>query len=135
MKSINRAPRKLCDSFKQSSIYVIRVSKEVRGGWGEIFKEIKLKVFQIWWKLLTQIQEAQRLPNTKAIKKTKARHTIIKLLKFYDKEKILKVARKKTHTTYKKQREWSIIFKELKGKICQPTILYTQKVSVKNKGQ
>lgn len=82
-----------------------------------------------------QNKEVQQIPNTRATKRTKARHMLIKLLKFYDKQKILKVARGKTHNTYKKQGEQSNIFTELKRKIYQPRILYSEKVSFKNKGK
>lgn len=58
---------------------------------------------------------------------------IIKLHKSYDKQKILKVAKGKKHIIQnKKQREWSNVFKELKGKIRLPRILHSEKV-FKNK--
>ena len=42
-----------------------------------------------------QVQEAQRVPNKMVAKRPTPRHIIIKVLKFRDKEKILKVPREK----------------------------------------
>ena len=43
----------------------------------------------------TQVQEAQRVPNKTNSKRLTPRHTITKMPKFKDKERILKAARKK----------------------------------------
>ena len=43
---------------------------------------------------VTQIQETQRVPNKRKPKRHTARHIIIKMAKFQDKEKILKAQRK-----------------------------------------
>ena len=49
---------------------------------------------------VTQIQETQRVPNTERnLKRPTARHIIIKLAKFQDKERILKAAREKKEVT------------------------------------
>ena len=42
---------------------------------------------------LTQIQETERVPSKRNPKRPTARHIIIKLAKFQDKERILKAAR------------------------------------------
>ena len=42
-----------------------------------------------------QVQEAQRVPNKMDAKRPTLRHIIIKIAKFKDKERILKVARQK----------------------------------------
>ena len=42
---------------------------------------------------VTQIQETQRVPSKRNPKRPTARHTIIKMAKFQDKERILKAAR------------------------------------------
>ena len=50
---------------------------------------------------VTQIQETQRVPRKRNPKKPTSRHSIIKLAKFQDKERILKAAREKKEVTYK----------------------------------
>ena len=73
------------------------------------------------------------------------RHTVIKLKKIKDKEKILKAIREKQQITYKgipmrlssdfsadslqARREWHDIFKMMKGKNLQPRILYPARLS------
>ena len=49
----------------------------------------------------TQIQETQRVPNKRNPKNPTARHIIIEMAKFQDKERILKAAREKLEVTYK----------------------------------
>ena len=48
-----------------------------------------------------QVQEAQRVPNKMDAKRPTPRHIIIKMLKFKDKERILKAAREKQIIMYK----------------------------------
>ena len=50
---------------------------------------------------VTQIQESQRVPIKRNPKRPTARHIIIKMAKFQDKERILKAAREKQEVTYK----------------------------------
>ena len=47
-----------------------------------------------------QVQEAQRVPNKIDAKRPTPRHTIIKMTKIKDKERILKAAREKQLVTY-----------------------------------
>ena len=49
----------------------------------------------------TQVQEAQRVPIKKNPKRLTARHIIIKMAKFKDKERISKAAKEKLEVTYK----------------------------------
>ena len=49
----------------------------------------------------TQVQETQRVPIKRNPKRPTARHIIIKMAKFQDKERILKTAREKQEETYK----------------------------------
>ena len=49
---------------------------------------------------VTQIQETQRVPSKKNSKRPNARHIIMKIAKFQDKERILKAAREKQEVTY-----------------------------------
>ena len=48
-----------------------------------------------------QVQEAQRVPIKMTPNKLTPRHTIIKMTKFKDKERILKAVREKQLATYK----------------------------------
>ena len=48
-----------------------------------------------------QIQETQRVPSKRSPKRPTARHIIIKMAKFQDKERILKAAKEKQEVTYK----------------------------------
>ena len=50
---------------------------------------------------VTQIQESQRVPIKRNPKRPTARHIIIKMAKFQDKERILKAAREKQKLKYK----------------------------------
>ena len=50
---------------------------------------------------VTQIQESQRVPSKRNTKRPTAKHIIIKMAKFQDKERILKAAREKQEVTYK----------------------------------
>ena len=50
---------------------------------------------------VTQIQETQRAPSKRNPKRSTARHIIIKMATFQDKERILKAAREKQEVTYK----------------------------------
>ena len=50
---------------------------------------------------VTQIQETQIVPSKRNPKRPTARHIIIKMAKFQDKERILKEAREKQEVTYK----------------------------------
>ena len=50
---------------------------------------------------VTQIQEVQRVPIKKNPKRPTARHIIIKMAKFRDKERIFNAAREKLLVTYK----------------------------------
>ena len=50
---------------------------------------------------VTQIQETPRVPSKRNPKMPTARHILIKMAKFQDKERILKAAREKKEVTYK----------------------------------
>ena len=51
---------------------------------------------------VTQIQESQRVPSKRNPKRPTSRHTIIKMAKFQNKERILKAAGEKREITYNK---------------------------------
>lgn len=95
---------------------------------------------------LTQIQEAQRIPYKINPKRSTPRHTLIKLTKIKDKEKILKAAREKKQITYKgtpirlsadfsaetlqARREWHDILNVMKGKKPQTKIILPSKALI-----
>ena len=100
---------------------------------------------------VTQIQETQRVPNKKNQKRPTARHIIIKMSNFQDKERILKTAREKKEVTYKgdprrlandfsmerlqARREWQKIFQVMRTRGLKPRLLYPAKLSIKIEGQ
>ena len=100
---------------------------------------------------VTQIQETQRVPNKRKPKRHTARHIIIKMAKFQDKERILKVAREKKEVTYKgapvrlatdilkemlqARREWQKIFQVMRTRGMQPRLLSPARLSIKIESQ
>ena len=101
--------------------------------------------------IVSQAQEAQRVPHRINPKKNIPRHILIKLAKIKHKARILKAAREKQQVTYKgnpihltadhsaetlqARREWQDIFKVLKGKNLQPRLLYLARISFKIDGE
>ena len=68
----------------------------------KIFKEIIAKNFLNMGKeLVNQVQEAQRVPGRRNPRRNTARHTVIKLTKIKNKDKMLKATRGKQKTAYK----------------------------------
>ena len=100
---------------------------------------------------VTQIQETQRVPSKRNPKRSTARHIIIKMSKFQDRERILKAAREKQDITYKgapiilaadlsmetlKARiKCQEIFQVMRTRGLQPTLLYPARISIKIEGQ
>ena len=98
-----------------------------------------------------QAQEAQRLPNKLDPKRSTPRHTIIKLPKIKDKERILKPAREKGRVTFKgvpirlsadfsketlqARMGCKEVFKVMKSKDLHPRLLYPAKLSFRMEGQ
>ena len=100
---------------------------------------------------VTQIQETQRVPSKRTPRRPTARHIIIKMAKFQDKERILKAAREKKEVTYKgapirlatdfsmetlqARREWQKIFQVMRTRGLQPRLLYPARLSIKIEGR
>ena len=98
-----------------------------------------------------QVEDAERVPIKKNPKRTTARHIIIKMAEFKDKQRILKKAREKQEVTYKRaliklaagfstkilqaRREWQEIFQVMKSKDLQPRLLYLARFSIKMEGE
>ena len=65
-----------------------------------LFEKVMLENFHhLMREKLTQIQESQRVPINRNPKRPTARHIIIKMAKFQDKERILKASREKQAVT------------------------------------
>ena len=100
---------------------------------------------------VTQIQETQRVPSKRNPKRLTARHIIITMANFQDKERILKAAREKKEVTYKgvpirlaadfsretlqPRREWQKILQVIRTRGLQPRRLYRARHSIKIEGQ
>ena len=84
-------------------------------------------------------------------KRPTSRHIIIKMAKFQDKERILKVAREKQEVTHKRapirlaadfstetlqaRREWQKVFQVVRTRGLQPRLLYPARLSINIEGQ
>ena len=127
--------RNVWDNFKRSNIWITGVpegekqEQEVKNLFEQIMKEnfpnlAKETDFQ-------EVQEAQRVPKKLDPWRNTPRHTIIKLSKIKDEERILKAARKQETITYKEvhirlladfsketlqpRRSWKEVFKVMEG--------------------
>ena len=102
LKTNEESLRELLDNIKCTNIHTIGVpeGEEREKGTEKIFQEIIAENFPNMGKdLVTQIQEAQRVPYKINPRRNTPRHILMKLTKIKDKEKILKAAReKKEHT-------------------------------------
>ena len=90
--------RDIWDNIKNNNIRIIGVPEgEGREkGREKIFEEIIVENFPNMGKeIATQVQEAQRVPYRINPRRNMPRHTVIKLAKMKDKEKLLKAVREK----------------------------------------
>ena len=101
--------------------------------------------------IVNQIPEAQRVPYMINPRRNMPRHILIKLSKIKYKEKILKAAREKQQIIYKgipirltaelsaetvqARRKWQDIFKVMKGKNLQETLLNPARISFRFDGE
>ena len=98
MKRNEDSLRNLWDNIKRNNIRIIGVpeGEEREKGPEKIFEEIIIENFPNMGKeIATQVQEAQRVPGRINPRRNTLRHTVIKLAKIKDKEKLLKAAREK----------------------------------------
>ena len=97
--------RNLWDNIKRNNIHIMGFpeGEEREKGPKKIFEEITVKNFLNMEKeIATQVQEAQRVPGRINPRRNMPRHTVIKLTKIKDKEKLLKATgEKKKQITYK----------------------------------
>ena len=90
--------------MKCDNIHVIRIPEEEEEEQGieNLFEKVMMENFpNLLREKVTQIQESQRVPIKRNPKRTTARHIIMKMAKFQDKERILKSAREKQEVTDK----------------------------------
>ena len=93
------------DNKKHNNIHIIGIpeGEEEEQGIENLFEKVMTENFPILMReKVTQIQETQRVPIKTNPKKPTARHIIIKMAKFQDKERILKATREKQEVTYKR---------------------------------
>ena len=86
------------DSMKWNNIRIIRIpeGEEEEQGIENLFEKVIMEDFpNLMREKVTQIQDTQRVPIKRNPKRPTARHIIIKMAKFLDKERILKAARDK----------------------------------------
>ena len=90
--------------MKHNNICIIGIPEGEEKGQGieNLFEKVMMQNFpNLMREKVTQIQESQRVPIKRNPKRPTARHIIIKMAKFEDKERILKAAREKKQVTYK----------------------------------
>ena len=139
--------------MKHYNIRIIGVPEEDKKKDREkILEEIRVENFpKMGKKIITQVQETQRVPNRINPRQNTPRHLLIKLTKIKHKKQILKAVRKKQQTTHNKipiritadlsietlqsRREWQDILKVMKEKNLQPTLLYLAKISFRYEGE
>ena len=86
------------DNMKHNNIYIIGLpeGEEKEQGRENLFEKVMMENFpNLMREKVTQIQETQRVPSKRNPKRPTARHIIITMAKFQDKERILKPAREK----------------------------------------
>ena len=85
------------DNMKQNNIHIIGIpeGEEEEQGIENLFEKVMMENFpNLMREKVTQIQETQRVQSRRNPKRHTARHIIIKMAKFQDKERILKAARR-----------------------------------------
>ena len=98
MKRNEDSLRDFWDNIKHNSIRIIGVpeGEEREKGPEKIFEEIIVENSPNMGKeIATEVQEAQRVTYMINTRRNMPRHTVIKLAKIKDKEKVLKAAREK----------------------------------------
>ena len=146
--------REMQDNMKRKNIHVIGIpaGEEKEQEIETLFEKVMMGNFpNLMREKVTQIQETQRVPSKRNPKRPTARHIIIKMANFQDKERILKAAREKKEVTYKgapirlatdfsmetlqARREWQKIFQVMRTRGLQPRLLYPARLSIKIEDQ
>ena len=90
--------------MKHNNIHIIGIpeTEEEDQRIKNLFEKVMMENFpNLMREKVTQIQDKQSIPIKRNPKRPTARHIIIKMAKFQDKERILKTAREKQEVTYK----------------------------------
>ena len=103
MKRNEDSLRDLWDNIKCANVCIIGVPEEEREkGPEKIFEEIiGENIPNMGKEIVNQVQAAQKVPGRINPRRNTPRHTVIKLTKIKDKDKILKATREKTQIPYK----------------------------------
>ena len=141
------------DNMKRNNICIIGIpeGEEEEQGIENLFERVMMESFPNRMReKVTQIQETQRVPSKRNAKRPTARHIIIKMTKFQNKERILKAAREKQEVTNKgapirlatdfsmemlQAREWQKIFQGMRTRGLQPRLFCPARFSIKTLGQ
>ena len=86
------------DNMKRNIISIIGIpeGEEEEQGTKNLFEKVMMENFpNVMREKVTQIQETERVPSKRNPKRPTARHIIIKMAKFQDKERILKAQGRK----------------------------------------
>ena len=86
------------DNVKHNKIGIIGIpeGEEEEQGVENLFEKVMMENFpNLMREKVTQIQETHRVPSKRNSKRPSARHIIIKMANFQDKERMLKAAREK----------------------------------------
>ena len=92
------------DNMNRNNICIIGIpeGEEEEQGIENLFETVMMEnLSNLMREKVTQIQETQRVPIKRNPKRPTARHIIIKMAKFQDKERILKTVRENQKVTYK----------------------------------
>ena len=90
--------REMQNNMKRNNICIIGIQEgaEEEQGNKNLFEKVMMENFpNLRREKITQIQETQRVPSKRNPKRPTARHIIIKMANFQDKERILKAEREK----------------------------------------
>ena len=95
--------REMQKNKKHNNIRIIGIPEgEEDQGIENLFEKVMMENFSnLMREKVTQIRGAERVPIKRNPKRSTARHVIIKMAKFQDKERILKAARKKQEVAHK----------------------------------
>ena len=91
------------ENMKCNNIRIIGITEgeEEEQGIEKLFEKVLMKNFpNLRREKVTQIQERQTVPSKRNPKRPTARHIIIKMAKFQNKERIFKAAREKKEVTH-----------------------------------
>ena len=151
MKGTEDSPRDIWDNIKSINIRIIGVpeEEEKKKGYEKNFEEMIVENCpNMEREIVSQVQEAQRVPYRINPRRNTSRHILIKLIKTKHKERTFKAAREKQQVRYKgnpirltadlsaetlqARREWQDIFKGLKGKKSTTKTTVTGKDLIQN---